>query len=109
MWTIFIYLIAGVLISDSLTPPVNLIIDTDASYDVDDVVAICSAHALMDAGEVDIKAIVHNAGYPLGIGAISVLNTFYGHENIRLGEHKRSLFIVFLRLFSHQRFRYRGV
>ena len=29
-----------------------LIIDTDASFDVDDVVAICMAHALMDNGEV---------------------------------------------------------
>ena len=34
---------------------VPLIIDTDASVDVDDVVAICMAHALMDKGEVDIK------------------------------------------------------
>ena len=31
---------------------VPLIIDTDASFDVDDVVAICMAHALMDNGEV---------------------------------------------------------
>ena len=29
-----------------------LIIDTDASFDVDDVVDICMAHALMDNGEV---------------------------------------------------------
>ena len=34
---------------------VPLIIDTDASFDVDDVVAVCMAHALMDRGEVDIK------------------------------------------------------
>ena len=31
---------------------VPLIIDTDASFDVDDVVAVCMAHALMDNGEV---------------------------------------------------------
>ena len=67
---------------------VPLIIDTDASFDVDDVVAICMAHALMDRGEVDIKAIVHDAGIPEGIGAISVLNTFYGRENIPLGAYK---------------------
>ena len=35
--------------SESAVP---LIIDTDASFDVDDVVAICMAHALMDNGEV---------------------------------------------------------
>ena len=45
---------------------VPLIIDTDASFDVDDVVAVCMAHALMDRGEVDIKAIVHDAGIPEG-------------------------------------------
>merc|ERR1719264_2372685 len=67
---------------------VPLIIDTDASFDVDDVVAICMAHALMDNGEVDIKAIVHDAGIPEGIGAISVLNTYYGREYIPLGAYK---------------------
>ena len=41
-----------VLMSESAVP---LIIDTDASFDVDDVVAICMAHALMDNGEVGSK------------------------------------------------------
>ena len=68
--------------------PVPLIIDTDASFDVDDVVAICMAHALMDKGEADIKAIVHDAGYPRAIGAVSVLNTYYGREDIPLGAYK---------------------
>jgi len=67
---------------------VPLIIDTDASFDVDDVVAICLAHALMDRGEVDIKAIVHDAGIPEGIGAVSVLNHFYGRDDIPLGAYK---------------------
>merc|ERR1712223_110340 len=68
--------------------PVPLIIDTDASFDVDDVVAICMAHALMDKGEADIKAIVHDAGYPRAIGAVSVLNTYYGRQDIPLGAYK---------------------
>merc|ERR1719400_3031407 len=67
---------------------VPLIIDTDASFDVDDVVAICMAHALMDNGEVDIKAIVHDAGIPEGIGAMSVLNHYYGHDDVLLGAYK---------------------
>ena len=49
-----------------------MIIDTDASFDVDDVVAVCMAHALMDRGEVDIKAIVHDAGIPEGLKFISL-------------------------------------
>lgn len=48
------------------------------------------AHALMDAGEVDIRAIVHNAGIPEGIGAVSVLNSFYGRDDIPLGAYKGS-------------------
>merc|ERR1712055_41969 len=78
-------LLSQVLMSESAVP---LIIDTDASFDVDDVVAICMAHALMDNGEVDIKAIVHDAGVPEGIGAMSVLNHYYGRDDILLGAYK---------------------
>lgn len=42
--------------------PVRLIIDTDMSTDVDDVAALCMAHALADRGEVEIAAVVHNTG-----------------------------------------------
>ena len=38
---------------------VPLIIDTDASFDVDDVVAVCMAHALMDNGEVTDKTLLY--------------------------------------------------
>ena len=65
-----------------------LIIDTDASFDVDDVLAICLAHVLADRGETEIKAIVHNAGIPEGIGAVSVLNHYYGRDDILLGAYK---------------------
>ena len=67
---------------------VPLIIDTDASFDVDDVVAICLAHALADRGEAEILAIVHDAGIPEGIGAVSVLNHYYGRDEILLGAYK---------------------
>ena len=67
---------------------VPLIIDTDASFDVDDVIAICMAHALADRGETEILAIVHDAGIPEGIGAVSVLNHYYGRDQIVLGAYK---------------------
>lgn len=67
---------------------VPLIIDTDASFDVDDVIAICMAHALADRGEAEILAIVHDAGIPEGIGAVSVLNHYYGRDEIVLGAYK---------------------
>ena len=36
------------------------------------------------------KAIVHNAGLPEGVGALSVLNTFYGRPDLPLGAYKGS-------------------
>ena len=44
--------------------PVKLIIDTDIGgggcKDVDDVAAICIANALVDNGEAELLAVVHN-------------------------------------------------
>ena len=74
--------------SDFSSAQVSLIIDTDASFDVDDVVAICLAHSLADLGEVNILGIVHNAGIPEGIGAVSVLNHYFGRDDILLGAYK---------------------
>ncbi|KAL1522516.1 hypothetical protein AB1Y20_017503 [Prymnesium parvum] len=70
----------------SLATP--LIIDTDLSFDVDDVMAVCVAHALHDLGEASLLAIVHDAGYPRGIGAVSVLSHFYAHDDVPLGAYK---------------------
>lgn len=67
---------------------VPLIIDTDMSFDVDDVGAICIAHAMMDRGEAKLLAVVHSSGYPEGIGAASVLNNWYRHHDVRLGAYK---------------------
>ena len=93
-----------------------MIVDTDASFAVDDVVAICLAHSLANkgmewkrlwiiqqekfnkyfhfllisynSGEVDIRAIVHNTGIPEAIGAVSVLNHYFGRDDILLGSYK---------------------
>ena len=78
----------AILAPKSANAQVPLIIDTDASFDVDDVVAICLAHALADRGETKILAIVHDAGIPEGIGAVSVLNHWYGRDEILLGAYK---------------------
>ena len=67
---------------------VPLIIDTDMSIDVDDVGALCVAHALADLGEVDIRAIVHDTGYSAGVGAVAILNEYYGRPDIRLGAYR---------------------
>jgi len=67
---------------------VKLVIDTDMDFDVDDVGALCAAHALETLGEAQIMAIVHNVGYPKAIGAVSVINHYYGRDNISLGAFK---------------------
>lgn len=82
------YLLGCTILLPSIFAQVPLIIDTDASFDVDDVVAICLAHALADRGETKILAIVHDAGIPEGIGAVSVLNHYYGRDDILLGAYK---------------------
>ena len=79
---------AAVLVTPKSTGPVPLIIDTDMTTDVDDVGAVCAANALMDRGEADIIAIVHNTGYPKGIAAVAALNKWYGREDIPLGAFK---------------------
>jgi len=75
--------------TDPLPPSaaVPLIIDTDMSFDVDDVLAVCMAHALHDLHEAHLIAIVHDSGYPDGVGAVDVLNRFYRHD-VPIGAYK---------------------
>ena len=54
--------------------PVALIVDTDMSIDVDDIGALCAAHALADRGEAELLAVVHDTGLESGVGAIGVIN-----------------------------------
>ena len=72
------------LVALALGAPVKLIIDTDIGgggcNDVDDVVAVCAAHAMANRGEVELLAIVLNTAPPRCVGAISVLNTFYDRK-----------------------------
>eukprot|EP00038_Savillea_parva_P013240 m.209798 g.209798 ORF g.209798 m.209798 type:complete len:360 (-) comp24737_c0_seq1:118-1197(-) len=67
---------------------VRLIIDTDMSGDCDDVGAVCIANALMDRGEAELVAVVHNTGLDTGVGAISAILTYYGRPNIPVGAYK---------------------
>jgi hypothetical protein len=68
--------------------PARLIIDTDMSGDCDDVGAVCLAHALEMRGEAKLLAVVHNTGLDTGVGAISAINTYYGHPDLPVGAYK---------------------
>ena len=58
------------------------------AYDVNDPLALCAAHGIETEGYADIKAVVSNVGYPPIIGAVSVINHFFGRDNITLGAYK---------------------
>lgn len=66
---------------------VDLIVDTDMSIDVDDVGALCLAHALADLDEARILAVVHNSASPRGVGALSVINSWRGRSEIPVGAY----------------------
>ena len=56
--------------------------------DVDDVAAISIAHAMQDNGECTILAIVQNTQPPKCAGVISVINHYYGRDDIPIGAYK---------------------
>ena len=58
------------------------------SIDVDDVGAMCAAHALADLGEAEIAAVIHDTGLFTGVGAISVINDYYGRPDIPIGAYR---------------------
>ena len=68
--------------------PTQLIIDTDMGIDVDDVGALCVAHALQALGEANILAVLHDTASPNGAGAISVINHYYGRDAIPIGAYR---------------------
>jgi inosine-uridine nucleoside N-ribohydrolase len=80
-----------VLFTFVLGSPVKLIIDTDIGgggcNDVDDVVAVCIANALVDNGDAELIAIVQNTAPLECAGAISVLDHFYGRDDIPIGAY----------------------
>lgn len=67
--------------------PTPLIIDTDMSFDVDDVGALCMAHAMADEGEVDLLMVAYDAGFPTGADAAGIINRFYGRPNTPVGRY----------------------
>jgi len=71
----------------SISAPVQLIIDTDLGFDVDDVGAIAIGHALANQGEADILAIVCNTGRDSCIIGVDIVNTYYG-RNVSIGSFK---------------------
>lgn len=68
--------------------PVKIIFDTDMITDFDDVGALACLHALADAGECEILATVSSTRGNASVGAIEVINSYYGRGDLPVGSPK---------------------
>ncbi len=68
--------------------PVKVIFDTDMITDFDDVGALACLHALADAGECEILATVSCTRGNASVGAVEVINHYYGRPDIPVGVPK---------------------
>ena len=65
--------------------PVKVIFDTDMLTDFDDVGALACLHALADAGECEILATVSCTRGNASVGAVQVINSYYGRGDLPVG------------------------
>ena len=70
------------------TPPA-VIFDTDMGSDCDDAGAMAVLHALADADEIRILAVIFSSGKNrYGVGTCDAINTYYGRGNLPLGQYQ---------------------
>ena len=72
----------------SSAAPVKIIFDTDMITDFDDVGALACLHALADAGECEILATISSTRGNASVGAIEVINSYYGRPGLPVGAPK---------------------
>lgn len=68
--------------------PVKVILDTDMITDFDDVGALACLHAMADAGECEILATVSSTRGNASVGAVQVINAYYGRADLPVGAPK---------------------
>lgn len=66
----------------------KIIFDTDMITDFDDVGALACLHALADAGECEILATISSTRGNASVGAVEVINSYYGRPDIPVGAPK---------------------
>ena len=79
-------LVAGALAAAAA--PVKVIFDTDMLTDFDDVGALACLHALADAGECEILATISSTRGNASVGAVEVINHYYGRGDLPVGAPK---------------------
>lgn len=65
--------------------PIKLIFDTDMGNDVDDVMALCMIHNLVNRGAVELLAVTITKDHPQAAVFVDAVNTFYGHPDVPIG------------------------
>jgi len=79
------------LLLPTIAAPVPLIIDTDLAADVSNLISVCMVNQLVDRGEADLLAVLVTIGQPTAVGAISVVNHYFGHDQVPIGSYKGSV------------------
>jgi len=69
---------------------VNLIVDSDAGFDVDDIGALAVAHYYADQGQVNLLAVMSSTCCEKSIAGLNVVNTYYGRSDLPIGAYKGS-------------------
>jgi hypothetical protein len=72
------------------SPPVNLIIDSDAAIDADDMGDHAIMWALQNRGEVNVLAIIVSSANDYSAPALRAVANYYGHPNVPIGANKGS-------------------
>ena len=89
MFVLFVSGLASLVVAgesaDEDKKPVKIIFDTDMITDFDDVGALSCLHALADAGECEILATISCTRGNASVGAVQVINTFYGRGDLPVG------------------------
>ena len=70
------------------SPIPRIIFDTDMITDFDDVGALACLHALADAGECEILATISSTRGNASVGAVEVINHYYGRGDLPVGAPK---------------------
>jgi inosine-uridine nucleoside N-ribohydrolase len=64
---------------------IHLIFETDMGNDVDDALALDMLYKYMDTGKVKLLAISNNKNSPYSVQFLNIMNHWYGHPDIPLG------------------------
>ena len=75
----------------AVADPKRIILETDMTFDVDDVGALAVLHTLADDGRVEILAVNYNEVHPDGAAAIDAINTWHGRGDLPVGVYRGEL------------------